>query len=171
MDDTAKPLGTMIEIDPAHFRSVLGHYPTGVSVVTGWYDTDRAAGLAIGTFTSVSLDPPLVGFSPAKQSGSWPKMRRFGRFCVNVLGADQLDLCEKFAAPGADKFEGVSHRLSEHGLPVLDGIIAAIECDIADEHDAGDHHVVIGRVIALDILRKAAPLLFFQGRYGTFQPI
>lgn len=166
-----KPLGTMIEIDQAHFRSVLGHYPTGVSVVTGWFDEGRAAGLAIGTFTSVSLEPPLVGFCPAKSSGSWPRMRRFGRFCVNVLGADQLDLCETFATPGAGKFEGVSHRLSDHGLPVLDGIIAAIECDIAAEHDAGDHHVVIGRVIALDILRKAAPLLFFQGKYGTFQQL
>ena len=161
----------MIEIDPTYFRSVLGHYPTGVSVVTGWREEGDAAGLAIGTFTSVSLDPPLVGFCPAKKSGSWPLMRRFGRFCVNVLGADQLDLCEKFAAPGADKFEGVSHRLSEHGLPVLDGIIAAIECEIAAEHEAGDHHVVIGRVIALDILRAAAPLLFFQGKYGTFETL
>lgn len=170
MEDTER-LGTMIEIDPAYFRSVLGHYPTGVSVVTGWRGEGEAAGLAIGTFTSVSLDPPLVGFCPAKRSGSWPLMRRFGRFCVNVLGADQLDLCEKFAAPGADKFEGVSHRLSAHGLPVLDGIIAAIECEIAAEHEAGDHHFVIGRVIALDILRAAAPLLFFQGKYGTFDTL
>ena len=167
--DKSAALGTTIEIDPTHFRSVLGHYPTGVSVVTGWREEGDAAGLAIGTFTSVSLDPPLVGFCPAKKSGSWPLMRRHGRFCVNVLGADQLDLCEKFAAPGAAKFEGVSHRLSANGLPVLDGIIAAIECEIAAEHDAGDHHVVIGRVLALDTLRVAAPLLFFQGKYGTFE--
>lgn len=170
MDD-ARPLATRIEIDPAHFRSVLGHYPTGVSVVTGWRGAGDAAGLAIGTFTSISLDPPLVGFCPAKRSGSWPLMRQFGKFCVNVLGADQLDLCEKFAAPGADKFEGVSHRTSAHGLPVLDGIIAAIECQIAAEHDAGDHHIVIGRVLALDILRAGDPLLFFKGKYGTFEQI
>lgn len=161
--------GTMIEIDPARFRSVLGHYPTGVSVVTGWFDKDRAAGLAIGTFTSVSLNPPLVGFCPAKTSGSWVRMREFGRFCVNILGADQLDICEKFAAPGAGKFEGVAHRLSSNGLPMLDGIIAAIECEIVAEHDAGDHVFVIGRVLALDILRGADPLLFFKGKYGTFE--
>ena len=170
MADTP-PHATMIEIDPSHFRSVLGHYPTGVSVVTGWRGEGEAAGLAIGTFTSISLDPPLVGFCPAKLSGSWSQMRRHGRFCVNVLGADQLDLCQQFAAPGADKFEGVSHRVSERGLPVLDGIIAAIECEIAAEHEAGDHHVVIGRVLALDILRVADPLLFFKGRYGTFETL
>lgn len=162
---------TLIEIDPSHFRSVLGHYPTGVSVVSGWREKDHAAGLAIGTLTSVSLDPPLVGFCPDKRSGSWPLMRRFGRFCVNVLGADQLDLCEKFATPGADKFDGVSHRLSAHGLPILNGVIASIECDIAAEHDAGDHHFVIGRVLALDILRPGDPLLFFKGAYGTFRAL
>lgn len=162
---------TLIEIDPDHFRSVLGHYPTGVSVVSGWREEGRAAGLAIGTFTSVSLEPALVGFCPAMRSGSWPLMRRFGRFCVNVLGADQLDLCERFAAPGAGKFDGVPHRVSASGLPVLEGIIAAIECDIAAEHEAGDHHVVIGRVIALDILRSGDPLLFYRGAYGTFDAL
>ena len=159
---------TLIEIDPAHFRSVLGHYPTGVSVVTGWRSEGEAAGLAIGTFTSVSLIPPLVGFCPDRRSTSWPLMRRFGRFCVNVLGADQIELCNRFAARGPDKFHGVSHSVSAHGLPVLDGIVAAIECGIEAEHEAGDHSFVIGRVIALDILRPGDPLLFFKGRYGTF---
>ena len=165
---TTEPTDTPIEIDPAHFRSVLGHYPTGVSVVTGWREKDRAVGLAIGTFTSVSLDPPLVGFCPDKRSSSWPLMRRTGRFCVNVLGADQVELSHKFSARGKDKFHGVSHSLSKHGLPVLDGVVASIECDISAEHDAGDHLFVIGRVLSLEILRPAAPLLFFKGDYGTF---
>ncbi|MDL2340019.1 MAG: flavin reductase family protein [Pseudomonadota bacterium] len=162
------PTDTPIEIDPAHFRSVLGHYPTGVCVVSGWREPGSAAGLAIGTFTSVSLDPPLVGFCPDKRSSSWPLMRRSGRFCVNVLGADQHALSRKFATRGVDKFHGVSHSLSKHGLPVLDGVVAAIECDIAAEHDAGDHLFVIGRVLSLEILRPAAPLLYFKGSYGTF---
>lgn len=165
------PTATAIEIDPAHFRSVLGHYPTGVCVVTGWRQQGSAAGLAIGTFTSVSLDPPLVGFCPDKRSTSWPLMRRTGRFCVNVLGADQLDLAHKFSTRGEDKFNGVSHGVSVHGLPVLDGVVAAIECDIAAEHDAGDHMFVIGRVLSLETLRSAPPLLFFKGRYGTFDPV
>lgn len=170
MSDTS-PLETLIEIDPDHFRSVLGHYPTGVSVVSGWRTEGVAAGLAIGTFTSVSLEPALVGFCPAKRSSSWPMMRRFGSFCVNVLGADQRALCETFATPGVDKFEGVPHRVSAKGLPVLEGIIAAIECDVAAEHEAGDHHVVIGKVVALDILRPGDPLLFFRGSYGTFEAL
>ena len=168
---TTEPTDTPIEIDPAHFRSVLGYYPTGVSVVTGWREENRAVGLAIGTFTSVSLDPPLVGFCPDKRSSSWPLMRRTGRFCVNVLGADQVDLSRKFSARGEDKFHGVSHSLSKHGLPVLDGVVASIECDISAEHDAGDHLFVIGRVLSLEILRPAAPLLFFKGDYGTFSAL
>jgi len=162
---------TLIEIDPAHFRSVLGHYPTGVCVVSGWRGENDAAGLAIGTFTSVSLNPALVAFCPDKNSGSWPLMRRHGRFCVNVLGADQIELCHRFAARGPDKFHGVSHRLSAHGLPLLDGVVAAIECDIADEYEGGDHTIVVGRVLALEILRPGDPLLFFKGQYGTFTPL
>ena len=166
-----EPKDSFLEIDPAQFRSVLGHYPTGVCVVTGKPEGDRAAGLVIGTFTSVSLDPPLVGFCPDKRSSSWPLMRRTGRFCVNVLGADQVDLSRKFSARGEDKFHGVSHSLSKHGLPVLDGVVASIECDISAEHDAGDHLFVIGRVLSLEILRPAAPLLFFKGDYGTFSAL
>ncbi|MEO7654264.1 MAG: flavin reductase family protein [Sphingomicrobium sp.] len=162
---------TLLEIDPTQFRSVLGHYPTGVCVVTGKPDGDRAAGLVIGTFTSVSLDPPLVGFFAGKWSTSWPRMRTSGRFCVNVLGSDQLELARRFSTPGEDKFEGISHSTSRHGLPILDGAVAAIECEVADERDAGDHLMVLGRVIALDILRTTDPLLHFRGEYGTFKPL
>jgi 3-hydroxy-9,10-secoandrosta-1,3,5(10)-triene-9,17-dione monooxygenase reductase component len=162
---------TVVEIDQSHFRSVLGHYPTGVCVITGRSEGSAAAGLVVGTFASVSLDPPLVGFYPARESRSWGRIREGSRFCVNVLGADQLDLCRKFAARDDDKFVGVSHRTSERGLPILDGVVAAIECDLVDERDAGDHTMVLGRVIALEILRAADPLLFFRGQYGTFTPI
>lgn len=162
---------TVVEIDQSHFRSVLGHYPTGVCVVTGRTDGHTAAGLVIGTFSSVSLDPPLVGFYPAVASRSWERIRADGQFCVNVLGADQIELSHKFAARGGDKFEGVSHRTSPHGLAVLDNVVATIECDIIDEREAGDHTMVLGRVLALDILRSADPLLFFRGQYGTFTPL
>ncbi len=168
---TGPSQSALIEIDPNEFRSVLGHYPTGVCVVTGQPEGGRASGLVIGTFTSVSLDPPLVGFFAGKWSSSWPRMRSSGRFCVNVLGADQLDLAHRFSAPADDKFEGVSHSLSSNGLPILDGVVAAIECELADERDAGDHMMVLGRVIALDILRAADPLLHFRGDYGTFRPL
>ena len=162
---------TYIDIDPARFRSVLGHYPTGVCVVTGCPEGDRAVGLVVGSFTSVSLDPPLVGFFAGNWSTSWPLIRKSSRFCVNVLGSDQLELAHRFSRPHEDKFAGVSHTTSRHGLPVLDGAVAAIECEVADERHAGDHVMVLGRVIALDILRTADPLLFFRGRYGTFSPL
>jgi 3-hydroxy-9,10-secoandrosta-1,3,5(10)-triene-9,17-dione monooxygenase reductase component len=166
-----QPDRTVVDIDQTHFRSVLGHYPTGVCVVTGRTDGHSAAGLVIGTFSSVSLDPPMVGFYPARASGSWGRIRQGGRFCVNVLGADQMDLSRKFAARGGNKFQGVSHRTSPHGLAILDDVVATIECDIVDERDAGDHTMVLGQVIALEIMRSAPPLLFFRGEYGTFAPL
>ena len=159
---------TVVDIDPGHFRNVLGHYPTGVCVVTGCNADGLSSGLVVGSFTSVSLDPPLVAFSPDKGSTSWPQVRECGHFCVNVIGADQLDLCRKFASKGRDKFEGVAHRLSPRGLPVLDNIVAYIECELEDEIDAGDHTIVLGRVLHLDVQRGEDPLLFFRGRYGRF---
>jgi flavin reductase (DIM6/NTAB) family NADH-FMN oxidoreductase RutF len=163
-------------IDAAAFRQVLGHYPTGVAAITAYEgdhaknDQGRAApvGMVVGTFTSVSLDPPLVGFLPDKSSTSWPKVEAAGHFCVNVLAADQGALCRQLAGKG-DKFAGVDLSRSLHGLPVLAGVIAAIECRIHAVVDAGDHWFVLGRVLAMDVMRTDAdPMLFFKGKYGGF---
>lgn len=159
---------TVVQIDPGHFRSVLGHYPTGVCVVTGSDVEGVATGLVVGSFTSVSLDPPLVAFFPDKSSTSWPQVRACGHFCVNVIGADQLSLCMQFAAKGGDKFKGVSHRMSPRGMPVLDDVVAYIECHIQDEIEAGDHTIVLGRVQHLQVESGSEPLLFSKGRYGRF---
>lgn len=155
-------------IDAPYFRSVLGGYPTGVVVVTA--DTpDGPVGLAIGTFTSVSLDPPLVAFLPDRASTSWPRMEAAGSFCVNVLADDQLDVCRRFAARGADRYAGLAWRAGATGAPVLDGVLAWIDCTVESVADAGDHRFVIGRVVDLGIARDdARPLLFFRGRYGRF---
>lgn len=155
-----------VEIDPAHFRSVLGHYPTGVCVVTGCAKDGQASGLVVGSFTSVSLRPPLVAFFPDKGSTSWPKVRDCGHFCVNVLGEDQVELCKTFASKGGDKFCDVAHKDSEHGMPVLDGVVAYIECQIEDEIEAGDHTIVLGRVLNLQTARDVRPLLFYKGAFG-----
>jgi flavin reductase (DIM6/NTAB) family NADH-FMN oxidoreductase RutF len=157
-----------VEIDPGHFRSVLGNYPTGVCVITGVSHDGEAAGLVVGSFTSVSLDPPLVAFFPDRASSSWPLVRAGGYFCVNVLADDQIELCRRFASRGGDKFAGTSHRMSDRGIPLLDGVVAHIECAIADEIDAGDHTIVLGRVETLAVERAAGPLLFFKGAYGRF---
>src|SRR5258707_11728911 len=91
-------------------RTVLGRYPTGVSIVTGLRTDGTPVGLALGTFTSVSLDPLLVGFLPAKSSQSWPKIRAAGLFCINVLGEHQQDICRRFAVSGGDKFKNLEWR-------------------------------------------------------------
>ena len=157
--------------DGATFRKVQGHYPTGVCVVTACGVDGRPHGLAVGSFTSVSLDPPLVAFFPDKTSGSWPRIAAAGRFCVNVLGSDQEALCRQFAARGDDKFAGVSHRLSRGGSPILDDVVAWIDCSLDAVHEAGDHFIAVGRVIELEIERGDRPLLFFRGRYGAFVPL
>jgi 3-hydroxy-9,10-secoandrosta-1,3,5(10)-triene-9,17-dione monooxygenase reductase component len=159
----------MPDVDPAQFRKVLGHFPTGVTVVTG-FDDGQPNGLTIGSFTSVSLDPPLVGFLPGKHSDSWPGIEPSGAFCVNVLGAEQEELCRRFARTGAGKFEGVPWHPSPNGTPVIDGAIAWIDCTIEAVHEMGDHWFVLGRVVALDHVEdfEVHPLLFFRGSLGRF---
>jgi 3-hydroxy-9,10-secoandrosta-1,3,5(10)-triene-9,17-dione monooxygenase reductase component len=157
--------------DSATFRRVLGHYPTGVCIVTAIAEGGQPAGLAVGSFTSVSLEPPLVAFYPDKRSSSWPRIAGAGKFCVNVLASDQLDLCKRFATSGGDKFAGVTHRLSANGSPILDGVVAWVDCDLHATHDAGDHLIVLGAVKALEVETPSRPLLFFQGAYGQLSEL
>jgi flavin reductase (DIM6/NTAB) family NADH-FMN oxidoreductase RutF len=157
--------------DPRRFRDVLGQYPTGVSVITSTQQDGTHAGFVVGTFTSVSLDPPLVAFLPDKKSSSWPKIEATGKFCVNILSADQEYLCRRFASKLEDKFEGVAVRESATGAPIIEGVVAWIDCEIESVTDAGDHQIVIGRVKELAVENPSLPLLFFQGGYGRFSPL
>lgn len=158
-------------IAPRQFRDVLGHFPTGVAVITSIGEDGEPIGMAVGSFTSVSLDPPLVAFLPDRGSSTYPAIRDAGRFCVNVLAGAHESLCRRFATRGADRFEGVSWRPAPHsGSPILDGVVAWIDCDLGDVHEAGDHDIVIGKVLALEVETPTIPLLFFQGGYGTFAP-
>lgn len=156
-----------MQIEAATFREVMGHYPTGVCVITAMGPDDKPVGMVVGSFSSVSLDPPLVGFFPARSSGSWPQIEEAGHFCVNVLASDQTSLCRQIASPG-DKWAGVQYELSNHKLPVLDGAMAAIECRLESVIEAGDHWLVLGRVLGLEAKRDADPMLFFRGKYGGF---
>ncbi len=152
-------------VTPERFRSVIGHVPTAVVVVTA-AGPDGPAGLAIGSFVSVSLDPLLVGFLPAKTSSSWPLIEAAGVFCANVLGEDQEEVCRVFASKGADKFEGLGWRAAASGAPVLADVLAWIDCEIEIVHDAGDHLIVVGRVTELEVEGEGGPLIFFRGGYG-----
>jgi flavin reductase (DIM6/NTAB) family NADH-FMN oxidoreductase RutF/DNA-binding IclR family transcriptional regulator len=157
--------------DPRWFRQVLGQYPTGVCVVTAVSPDTGPAGFVVGSFTSVSLDPPLIAFFPDKGSTSWPKIHSAGRFCVNILGADQEHVCRQFASKAPDKFEGINCREAGSGAPIIESAVAWIDCDLELVQEAGDHYIVLGRVRELDMESSSLPLLFFQGGYGRFAPL
>jgi len=158
-------------IDPAVFRQVLGNYPTGVAVITSADSDGNPLGMVVGTFTSVSLDPPLVGFLPDKRSSTWPMIEASGHFCVNVFASDQLAQCKQLARSGPDKFAEVAHSRSSHGLPVVDDAMVVIECRLHKVVEAGDHWFVLGEVMELEARRDADPMLFFRGKYGGFAEI
>ena len=158
--------------DPKWFRQVLGQYPTGVCVVTAQPEGEaRPVGLAVGSFTSVSLEPPLVAFLPDRKSSTWPKINACGRFCVSILAADQEPVCRQFASKLPDKFDGILYRASPGGAPIIEGCVAWIDCELHSVEEAGDHFIVIGRVAELHLESGGLPLLFFQGGYGQFLPL
>jgi len=161
-------------IEAGALRRALSHYPTGVCVITAASPVGPPTAMAVGSFTSVSLDPPLVGFFPDKSSTSWPKVQAAGHFCVNILSAEQEALCRRFAVKGGDKFEGLTVRSARSGTPILDGVVGWIDCELHAVQEAGDHYLALGRVLEFRIESLAPPLLFCQGGYApavqTLQP-
>jgi flavin reductase (DIM6/NTAB) family NADH-FMN oxidoreductase RutF len=158
--------------DRSWFRQVLGQYPTGVCVVTAVVPGGARSGMVVGSFTSVSLDPPMVAFFPSATSQTWPELSGASAFCVNVLAADQEPVARRFAtAPAGSRFDGVGARSSPAGAPLLDGVVAWVDCTPASVTEAGDHFVVLGEVTALGIESSKLPLLFFRGGYGSFSPL
>ena len=155
--------------DEARFRSVLGHFATGVTIVAG-VDGDEPVGLSVNSFTSVSLDPPLVAFCAAKSSSTWPRLRTVGAFTVNVLAEHQEHLSRLFATRHADKFGDVRWWRAPSGAPVIDEVLAWIDCTMEAEYEAGDHVIVVGRVRDLDVAAEGRPLIFYRGGYGRFEP-
>ncbi|MBP0437349.1 flavin reductase family protein [Tianweitania sediminis] len=154
-------------INQSQFRNVLGHYPTGVCVVAARDLDGSPVAMVVGSFTSVSLDPPLVGFLPARSSTTWPTIREASRFCVNVLAADQAALCQQVSKRGPGRLDGINWTEAPTGGFVLDGALAAIDCDLHRVFEAGDHDFVLGSVLGVQILREEAPLIFHRGSLGT----
>jgi flavin reductase (DIM6/NTAB) family NADH-FMN oxidoreductase RutF/DNA-binding IclR family transcriptional regulator len=170
MEDSVDPISDVApQIDARYFRDVLGHFPTGVCVITAMGASGEPIGMVVGTFASVSLDPPLVAFMPDRSSTTFPRIREAGRFCVNVLSSGQEPLCRSFSTRGADRFGGIDWTPAPiTGSPVLPGSVAWIDCIIDVVHEAGDHDIVIGRVQDLAVQNPGLPLLFYQGGYGVF---
>jgi 3-hydroxy-9,10-secoandrosta-1,3,5(10)-triene-9,17-dione monooxygenase reductase component len=166
-EETEIPLGDAARVAEARrFRDVLGRFATGVTVVTSISDGEPV-GMTCQSFSSVSLDPPLVLFCPAKTSRAWPRIHRSGHFCVNLLAHDQYALSDRMASRGRDKFAGLAWHLSPAtGSPLFDGILGYVDCTIEAVHEAGDHDIVVGRVLELESTDVPHPLLFFQGQYA-----
>jgi flavin reductase (DIM6/NTAB) family NADH-FMN oxidoreductase RutF len=164
------PAPAPVEVDPARFRQVLARFATGVTIITA-ISNGEPVGMSANSFTSLSLDPPLVLFCAAESSTTYPRIRGARRFCVNVLAEQQQDVAQLFAVRGADRFERAEWHPGLTGSPVLEGVLAYLECEIETEHVAGDHVIVVGRVLDLGSSTERRPLLFFDGGYGIERPV
>ena len=151
--------------DPRQFRDALGQFPTGVTVVTARGGNGEKLGMTVSSFNSVSLSPPLILWSIDKNSLSFDAFTSAASFAIHVLAADQSELSRRFANRGTDKFAGLANSVGLRGDPILDGYAACFECDTTATHDAGDHVIIIGRVLAFTT-REKAPLIFHRGRYA-----
>ncbi|MDH3755493.1 MAG: flavin reductase family protein [Acidimicrobiia bacterium] len=155
-------------IDSAEFRRVLGHYPTGVTLVTG-VDAAGPVGMVVGSFGSVSLDPPLVMFMPTTTSTTWQRIEPTRRFCVNVLCDDQVEMCNAFFSKVDHVWDDVAWHPAPSGSPIIDSALAWVDCEVDSVLEAGDHVIVLGRVVALGADdTDRTPIVFFKGGYGRY---
>ncbi|WP_374315467.1 flavin reductase family protein [Aquabacterium sp.] len=152
---------------PEEYRAALGQFATGVTVVTARAADGSLVGLTANSFNSVSLDPPLVLWSLAKQSGSMPGFLSASHYAINVLGADQRQLAERFARKGIDRFDGAPWKPGLTGAPVIDGAVAVFECEQRSQHDEGDHVIFVGRVMHCRRRVGVPPLVYQGGRFFT----
>jgi len=156
---------------PEDFRAALGQFTTGVTIVTARDPDGRLIGLTANSFNSVSLSPPLVLWSLARQSSSMPGFLAASHYAINVLAADQRLLAERFARKGIDRFEGTPWRPGLTGAPVIEGAVAVFECSHRSQHGEGDHLIFVGQVEHCRRRLGAAPLVFHGGRFFTDLPI
>ncbi|MFI1927927.1 MULTISPECIES: flavin reductase family protein [unclassified Streptomyces] len=167
-DGTTRPRSADA-IDGRQFRDVLGNFPTSVVAITTTDTEGRPHGMVVGTFTSVSLDPPLVSFLADRSSTTLRTIRAAGRFCANALAGDQERLSRRMATGTARRrFEGTTWQASRLGSPVLDGVVAWVDCTVEQVVEIGDHLLVVGRVGDLRAESLKTPLLFFRSGYGDY---
>jgi len=158
-----------VPVTALDFRRVLGHFCTGVTVITAVHD-GAPVGFACQSFAALSLDPPLVLFCPAATSSSWAAIARAGSFCVNVLAEEQREVSRVFGRGGDHKFAGIPWTAGANGAPILPGVLTWLTGSVEAVHLAGDHYVVVGRVTELGPCRPGGPLLFYRSRYSSAAP-
>jgi len=157
--------GRQPRLDSADFRLVLGNFATGLTIITAMTD-EGPAGFTCQSFASLSLDPPMVLFCPSRSSTTWPRIKKTGRFCVNVLATGHQSLSNQFSQSGSEKFAGVEFDFSPNGSPLLPGAVAWIDCMLQAEHEGGDHVIAVAAVENLAADTEPSPLLFHRGRYA-----
>lgn len=148
----------------ADYKEVLGQFCTGITVITSVHGHEPV-GFTCQSFSALTMTPPMILLCPQKSSTSWPRIRKAGTFVVNVLAADQRWISDSFAKSGTDKFAGVDYSSTSEGLPIIDGSLAWIECEITKEIDAGDHTIVMGGIREFGREKTGDPLLFHRGNY------
>ncbi|MGV2291853.1 flavin reductase family protein [Trinickia sp. YCB016] len=156
------------------FKTALGQFATGVTVITTRAPSGQLIGITASSFNSVSLDPPLVLWSLATKSASMPVFQSNSHYVVNVLAASQLDLCRRFATVKGDRFAGVSHAAGNTGMPVLEGALAWFECHNRSRYQEGDHVIFVGEVERCGVHDNAAdlkPLVFQGGEFHGLDPL
>ncbi|MFD9945323.1 flavin reductase family protein [Nonomuraea sp. NPDC059023] len=170
LDSATRSMQTRAPITAHRFRDVLSHYGSGVTVVTSLTDDGQPVGMTCQAFSNVSLNPPLVMFVAAETSHTLQQIRHSGHFAVNFLAADQADLAARMAMNDRDKFANLTWTPTATGAPHIDAVVGYVDCTVHDIHDAGDHQIVVGHVRETDAVAgtSAPPLLYQQGRYGTF---
>ncbi len=153
--------------DQARFREVLGHFASGITIVTT-HDSLGPSGFTCQSFMSLSLDPALVAIAPSKTSDTWPRLQAAKCGCINVLGESHESLARNFAGKGENKFDGVGYRSGSNGAPILDGALAYLECCVQDVYEAGDHYLVTLAVSDLGT-EGGDPIIFYRGGFGYFR--
>ena len=153
--------------DSREFRSVMGQFCTGVTIVATTTPDGRPVGFACQSFAALSLDPPLVVFCPAKTSRTWAQITETKTFAVSMLAQAQESVSSAFGRPVDDKFEGLKWSPTPLGNPVIDDSLAWVDCTLENIVEGGDHHIAIGRVHELGDVTEAKPLLFYRGGYLT----
>jgi len=151
-------------IERNELRRVMGHFATGVTVITTISKQGAPFGLTANAFMSVSLEPPLLLISVDRKAESFPHFEESKVFTVNILRDDQESLSRKFAVSGGNKFEGVAYHVGGNGVPILEGTLAHVECRVYAAHDGGDHILYLGEIQEAET-REGKPLLFYRGGY------
>jgi 3-hydroxy-9,10-secoandrosta-1,3,5(10)-triene-9,17-dione monooxygenase reductase component len=162
------PAGRAPAPDARTFRDALARFATGVAFVTAALDGEPA-GLIVNSLASVSLEPPLVSFSPSRSSLTWSRMRRAGRVGINVLGQQHERFVARATPPGANRFADLDWKLGRSGVPLLTDALTTIECEIVAEHPTGDHWIVVAQVENLHTTPTSDPLIFFAGTYRALR--